>query len=114
MKQRSVQLVFLVLLLSSLSRGEAAALPAGGLPLMGSTLGALLGPVSAPRLLSEASRRGSQGREAVPAPALLIAQPGPEFALRPVTSKAWTMRPPSAHCASVHAVTGLARPLFRS
>jgi hypothetical protein len=96
MHRRALHLASVLLLLASLSSAEAAVLRNGEYAAGGNYLGALLVQDHADACAMAASAPEDGSRLELNLPVAAAAQ----------CRAAWTMRPPSAQSASLHAVTG--------
>ena len=100
MRLRTAHFACLLMLLSTLGVADAFALPPCGQARVGQYAGSLLSQRGAAHLLRDTPREPH---------ALAASDRLPAVAAPVSASEAWLVRPPVAHSATVHAVTGLRR-----
>jgi hypothetical protein len=103
MRLRTLHLARLMLLLSALGTAHSATRPAGDFNFRGNYITAVLF-----QKCVDACNQQSLERHAITRVLDSAFTETPSAALFTLNT-AWTMRPPSAHAASLHALTGIAR-----
>jgi hypothetical protein len=103
MRLRTLHLARLMLLLSALGTAHSATRPAGDFNFRGNYITAVLFQ----KCVDACNQQSIDHRETARAfNSAFTATPGAAVA---TLNTAWTMRPPAAHAASLHAITAIAR-----